>query len=460
MKTKWLFLLFQLGTITGYAQQSMKDSLFSPTQLKADLAYLKQQLYQVHANPYTEFSARQYEQLFAGIESSLTQPATATDFLGMVKPAIAHLSDEHAYIGLQQPLLNNRFGKEPVFLPFVLQQRGKDYIVSEVLAGNYPIVPGTTIRAINNIPIATWIKQCTDFVSGYPNQREAAALRRFGYYFGWANKGASTSFTIGTNTSKNMTVSGVTLEDWNVFLDGLAGKTNCQERISYQQYGSTGYINACSFDIQKTGAFTMEAVQTKIDSIFKVIHEAGIKKLVIDVSNNEGGNSAVGDYLIDHFYKKPYKDYQCNWKRSMDYQKLYESWGMKNEQYANTPIGETIHFASTTTTPNEVLHPFTGKVVVVIGQHTFSSAILFATLIKDNQMAPLIGQVPANGHPNHFGEMYNTKLPNTKIELRFGVKEWIRPAGKGKEADNELRPDILLSDAEMQDVQKMIGKVK
>ncbi len=343
MKTKFLFLLCQLGSIIGYGQQPSNDSLYSPAHLKEDLAFLQQQLYQVHANPFTEFSAKQYDQLFTSIGNKLTSPLSATDFLKLVKPVVAHLADEHAFIGPPEPL-------QP-------------------------------------------------------------------------------------------------------------GKTGCQERISYQQYGKTGYINACSFDVKKTGEFTLATVYAKIDSIFKLVHDAGIQQLVIDVSNNEGGNSAVGEYLISSFYKKPYKTYQCNWKRSAEYQKLYESWGIKNEFYANTPIGNIIHFDAGTTTPQEVLYPFNGKVTVVVGQHTFSSAILFATLIKDNKIAPIIGQIPANGHPNHFGEMYNTKLPNTRIDLRFGVKEWIRPAGKGKEQDNQLVPDQVLTTAEMEDVQRLIRKV-
>ncbi len=90
----------------------------------------------------------------------------------------------------------------------------------------------------------------------------------------------------------------------------------------------------------------------------------------------------------------------------------------------------------------------------MVGAATFSSAMLFATIIKDNHIATIIGQTPENGHPNGFGELYNTTLPNTKIDLRFGVKEWIRPAGKVGE--NVLRPDVLLSDAQMASVSAIV----
>lgn len=99
-----------------------------------------------------------------------------------------------------------------------------------------------------------------------------------------------------------------------------------------------------------------------------------------------------------------------------------------------------LHFQSGTVTPGKVSNPFEGKVIVIIGPDTFSSAIMFATLVQDNKMALLAGESPMNGHPTHFEEMYSTFLPNSQMELRFGVKEWVRPAGRGNV--NKLLPDI------------------
>lgn len=67
---------------------------------------------------------------------------------------------------------------------------------------------------------------------------------------------------------------------------------------------------------------------------------------------------------------------------------------------------------------------------------TFSSAIMFATMIKDNQVATLVGQIPDNGHPNHFGEMYGAKPP-CRFTTAIRGKEWIRPSGV---AGNQLVP--------------------
>ena len=460
MKILLLFLSCMLAGRLSEAQLVRNDSLYSVAHLREDLAYLKKQVYEVHAYPYTELNNEQYDQLFEHVAAQLDKPLNATQFLRLMKPLIAHLADEHAYIGIPQSRLSILLSTQPIFLPFTLEKQDNQYVIGDVFGPAQGIVKGQVISAIDNEPIATWIKRCTDLVSGYPEQREAAVLRRFGYLFGWANMEEQEAYTLSLKGRQSLQFHGVDIDAWNVYLDSKVAKSNCEERISYRQVGHTGYLNACSFDVKKSGAYSMNYFVTRIDSIFKLIRETGIKSLVIDVSNNEGGNSAVGDYLIAYFNKKPYKGYQSTWKRSEEYRKLYESWGIKNDFYEHIPVGNSISYEPATVTPGEVLYPFEGKVVILVGQHTFSSAILFATLVKDNQLALVAGQVPVNGHPNHFGEMYNTKLPNTKIELRFGVKEWIRPAGKATKDGNQLLPNLLLNDKEMADVKELIRKAK
>ncbi|MFT3827536.1 MAG: S41 family peptidase [Chitinophagaceae bacterium] len=459
MKTFFCILFLQLSFVIVNAQ-TVPDKRFSAAQLKEDLAFLKTQITRVHAMPYSELSEKQYDKLFSEIESKLKDSLTATDFIKLVKPVIAYLSDEHAQLNLKKELHAATFGNGSVCIPFSLVQKGNDYVTEEILAGNSSIGKGVKVTAVNNIPVADWISKCALQTSGFPGQRVEAALAQFGYLFAFANTTYDSSFTISTTANKTIVVKGITITAWRDYFNRNADHADCEERITYQRFGNTGYINACSFDVGGNGPNSMTAVRSKIDSIFKLIHNDNVKNLVIDVSSNGGGNSAVGDYMIAYFYAKPYQDYQYTWKRSDEYLKLLESWGLKDERYAATPVGQTIYGAPETVTPQAMPLFFTGKVTVVVGKGTFSSAMLFATLIKDNHIATLIGEVPRHGHPNHFGEMYNNNFPNTRIQVSFGVKEWIRPAGKKKGQDNLLHPDIVLTPAEMMNAESIVKKVQ
>ena len=92
--------------------------------------------------------------------------------------------------------------------------------------------------------------------------------------------------------------------------------------------------------------------------------------------------------------------------------------------------------------PSKNKNRFNGKTYILVGQNTFSSAMMFAVTVLDNNLATLAGEIPSKGHPNHFGELISFNTPNTDLSFRFGVKEWIRPSGEIK--NNKLIPNIII----------------
>ncbi|MBO9592399.1 MAG: hypothetical protein J7599_05765 [Niabella sp.] len=448
-------MVFTILRFAGQAQT--QPARFSPDELKEDLACLRHLLTAVHVNPNGELAPAPYNELFNSIAASLKDSASATEFLKKIRPVVARLSDEHAQINLKPELLTPAYRSEPIYPPFTLKKKGNRYYVDQYL-GNMPAGnSGEAVLSINGVPVAMLLTQCALATTGYPDQRMKTALRQFGYLYPWAVKEVTTSFILKTAAGKTLTIPGISLKDWDAFRATQA-VPGCAERLSYTRYGNRGYINACSFDVKAEGPFSRDSIRARIDNVFKQIQADGITQLIIDVSRNEGGSTVVGDYLISYIHHQPYKGYQMNWKRSDAYLKLLRSWGFDNAQYAAEPVGKVLHFASEQVVPEAVPYPYHGKTVVVIGPATFSSAMSFATLIKDNRIAPLMGQTPVNGHPTSIGEMFYTNLPHTQIFVRFGVKEHIRPAGKI--ADNNLQPDILLTDEQMRNVNLLLKQVK
>jgi hypothetical protein len=458
MKRTFIALALFIFATANVFSQPLSEKKFSQQQLQEDLAYLKQQLFTVHINPYTELNKQQYEQLFASIGTKLKDSLTATGFLKLVKPAIAYLSDEHAGISLQTKMLTQTYQHEAVFCPLSLTKDGNHYKIAKILSSQAGI-EGKTIAKIDGLPIDDVLNKCALYTAGYPDQRKEKALVQFGSLYTLSLPGIQHQFTILASDGKALTSQGVTLQTW---LDELGKQTGwndaCNEAIAYQKIGDAGYINACSFSISDN---KLDSLKTRLNTIFEQVQKDKLKYLFIDVSKNSGGNSMVGNVLIGYFYDKGYGTYRCDWKKSEDYLKLLKSWGGEpGDQYTNTPEGEVLHFSSDTVDAASNPYRFKGKVFVVVGRGTFSSAMMFATIVKDNHIAELAGEIPANGHPNHFGEMYNTKLPNTKIDLRFGVKEWVRPSGE--KGDNKLHPDILVDPSQSREklVKEVIDRAK
>lgn len=431
----YLAALTLLSTTCCYAQPKL-----SSAQQKEDVEFVKKQLFDAHADPFTELSQKQYTQVFDSIEQKITDSADVTTFYKLIRPVISWLSDEHAGFDLDTARFSPTYRNSPIFLPFTLKKQGNVYVVDHLLITNTTLKTGDTVLQVNNVPVSTLIDRCSHYSTGFPGQRYQNALAQFGYLYTWSADDAQQHFSISTGSNKGVIIKGVTFKTWYAYrVSRAGGAPACPEMISYTRYGSAGYINSCSFMTHSDKQ--ADSLNKVIDKLFMQAKSDDVKYLFIDVSQNGGGNSQVGDMIIADFYGKPYLGYQCNWRRSDEYLKLSRSWGMNDSVYASKPPGSIIHWDAAQMTP-AAGYPdrYNGKVYVIVGNGTFSSAMMFATLIKDNHIATLIGQTPQNGHPDHFGEVYNTTLPNSKIGLRFGVKEWIRPAGKLP--DNNLRPDI------------------
>jgi C-terminal processing protease CtpA/Prc len=439
MKNIAIVFAFLITSFRGLGQNP--DQQFTPTQLKDDLAYLKHQLYNVHINPFTELTKTQYDNLFNDIDTRITTPMTALQFYKLIKPAVAYLSDEHAQISINPNLTPNDYKEGNVFLPFNLSRKGNSYVIDEVLNTDTVLKKGDVIKLVDNKPVGDLLIKCAQYTTGFPEQRAQKAMDQFGYLYAIANP-VTSAFMVTMDGGKTRTINGTRLKQWQNYVlarAGQSGKTD--KRITYTAYGEAGYLNVPEFNARTNK--DMDSLKAVFTKIFGQVKSEGVKYLFIDVSKNSGGNSQVGDVLTGFFYDKPYRGYQCNWKRSDEYLSLIKSWGFTDANYAAQPVGKVIHFDSGNTVPTANPVRFKGKVYVLVGDGTFSSAIMFATVIKDNHIAPLIGKTPADGHPNHFGELYTTNLPNTKLDVRFGVKEWIRPNGKGEE--NVLYPDKLVN---------------
>ena len=152
-----------------------------------------------------------------------------------------------------------------------------------------------------------------------------------------------------------------------------------ENKTIYLNYSSCSQMRELPFEI-----FNKEFWSYAADS--------NAQKLVIDLRNNGGGSSAI----FEPFIKKT----------------------------------EDSRFNSE------------GKLWVIIGKRTFSSAILNSLRLKKNTKAIFIGEM-TGGEPNHYGEVKNFKLPNSEITVQYSTKyfHWY------DEDVNTLEPDLYVEES-------------
>ncbi|MBC2580071.1 S41 family peptidase [Clostridium sp. DJ247] len=150
------------------------------------------------------------------------------------------------------------------------------------------------------------------------------------------------------------------------------------EKILYISYNSCRQMREKPFEI-----FSKEVWD------FAEKHE--VEKLVLDIRNNRGGISTI----LDPFIKKLKKS------RFNEKDRLY----------------------------------------VIIGRDTYSSAILNALTLRKETNAYFVGE-NTGGKPNHYGEVKQLELPNSKRKIRYSTKyfNW------SKENVDTIKPNMLIKE--------------
>jgi C-terminal processing protease CtpA/Prc len=81
-----------------------------------------------------------------------------------------------------------------------------------------------------------------------------------------------------------------------------------------------------------------------------------------------------------------------------------------------------------------------GRLYVVVGRQTFSSAVLNALAFQDGTEAVFVGE-PTGGKPNHFGEVRGFVLKNSKIGIQYSTKYFTH----SKEDTPAFNPEVLIN---------------
>ena len=165
-----------------------------------------------------------------------------------------------------------------------------------------------------------------------------------------------------------------------------------------------------------------------VKGMFTKVKEQQIENVVVDLRNNGGGNSYVANEFIKYLDVESYQTGSFKWRFGI-FMIPMEMPETKNARY------EDLVFA--------------GNVYVLTSVDSFSSAMLFAQFIADNDMGTLIGEAPGNT-PNGYGDIAMFTLPNSDMFMQISTKQFFR-ADRDNPSDL-VEPDIPCDSDEAMDV--------
>jgi len=174
-----------------------------------------------------------------------------------------------------------------------------------------------------------------------------------------------------------------------------------------------------------------------IEDATEQLEQKAARALIVDLRQNSGGNTTVGELLLERVTDKPYTMVaEKHWRVSEEYQARVG----ENEEYLDATPGTTLHYRWQAEVPRVVSPRYRGPVCFLIGPDTQSSAMMLANGIEDFDLAPLIGE-PTSSPPNYFGEVYRFELPRTGLGVQASVARFVRANGDATNP-NPVQPDI------------------
>jgi hypothetical protein len=203
-----------------------------------------------------------------------------------------------------------------------------------------------------------------------------------------------------------------------------------------------------------------------LEDMFEEMKEEGVNALVVDLRNNGGGSSVYGEMLLYHlnvpsdirsfsmairfsplyreFFPDIYRFYASQYAERYGGKALPDSL-IVTSSFVKQDSAEATFFGSVRDESSTYyIEPertvFKGNAYFLVGEGTFSSAILLSTIVGDNKLFPLVGQ-PTRGRPSHYGETLVLKLPNTGVICRISCKKFFRP-DTSRDAEDALFPDV------------------
>ena len=192
--------------------------------------------------------------------------------------------------------------------------------------------------------------------------------------------------------------------------DGFPDFPDDQDFISYEVVGNTVilHLNSCTLN---------EKYSQTLDEIALVCQEKKISTLILDLSQNMGGNSAVIDEFIKFTHAESFRRYEM-----IDF----------SSEEARTITSRNVEIRN----PKKTCL-FPAEIYCKVSHNTFSSARTFAVTLKDNGIAKIIG-TETGGKPNSYGMPEKQILPESKIRFRVSRCYFMRP-------DAALDGEITLS---------------
>jgi hypothetical protein len=395
-------ILFCVVVFICRSKSQACNSNISPQKLRGEVDFLYTQINKVDPDPYINCRKPQIDSLAKAIKVSITDSMTSMQYYRLIRPLVSAFNDGHLALFPEKDFKGKLF-------PFKVVINSGSIFIKENLTSNDPILHGTEIKSVNNIPAPQLIKTLLAFFSGdsYPYKLKTVE-ENFATGL-WRAYGFQGNFSIMLSNGNKLTVPGIPLTKQPDKVPSL--------KLLKQVKGQIALITVPSLVIDNKKQF-----DHFLDSSFTLIYQLKINRLIIDIRNNGGGSTLLARSVFNYIANKPY------------------SVSREEITFYNGSVLRNIDTALTK--PILLKNKFAGKIFLLMNSGSYSSAHMMANAFKYYKMGITVGDSSCE-RMRISGEVNKIILPASKLIMYCPSSAFILPFVSNQHS--RLIPDYIIS---------------
>lgn len=389
------------------------SGLLSPEQAKFDIGALFYTISEVHPNMYSVAGQISLLSAINQASESITDSISVEELYKIAAPIVAMIGDGHTNLFFPA---NSVFKRDTKRLPVWMHvESDRTITVDRSLDSIMPC--GAKVLKINGKATDQIIDELMQYVSGETEHFRLSRLddlRPLLHVSMPADSYEIEYVAPGTTEVRSYTFPALTPPEYMSRVPAPKNDNNSGEPYTFRidETEQVGIMDFRSFENQ-------DKMKTFADSMFTTLRKRGIRDLIIDIRENGGGASTVGDILLQYFTPKPFIQMEKVLIRITPTTRRL-MW------YGDMTPGIYYHV-----TPEDKFHKplspeegfYDGKVWLLTSNKTFSSAGSFAWAAQVFGASTLVGET-TGGMNVAYGDVLGYNLPVSGITCGISYKRF------------------------------------
>lgn len=403
---------------------------FSAAELREDLGALEAAIRNTHPDLQHSVDEAVLREAVRALHGQLDRPMTRDEAWQVLATLNPLLADGHLFVGFAdwRGDTNAQLASGGVLFPFEVHVApGLQVLIRSELGGNESPLAGARVRSINGTDAGMVAAALLALVHGDTRAFRADLLSKRWWLYYWKMYGSAAEFTIVLDDAAGTTIR---VPGSSQKPAVLATEETFEGQFAFELLPCEAAlltVRSFAWDMQPFLDFTHDA--------FSRMREAGVRRLVIDVRDNGGGDDAMWiEGIMPYIATRPYRWASTYTKRVVE-----------EHRDEGEELGAIVSGAIDSWIAPQPNHPlrYSGDVYVMIGGGTYSSAVLFANVVRDFGFGKLAG-TGGIVRADQSGGVQRAVLPNTGLAVwspRFVLK---RPSAESRPV--LLEPDIAIDE--------------